>query len=185
MNCKETAIEQADKFRLHPLGFFYLAQNQGDDLNRRVHVWFPKTERTVRHVGNVCHQHSFDIHSTIHMGCMRNEIFRFTERREGSQREFEISYSDELSSLSPTGRRGVLEMIASFESNAGKSYFLKAGVIHRVSVTDRPCISFLTPEERDIPIFSYGDDLEEPPFERRLVNYEERDEIIRLLHLVE
>jgi hypothetical protein len=184
MNDTVAAIEKIEHFRLHLLGFFYLLQSQGNGWSRRVHVWLPETERTVQNVANDRHQHSFDIHSTVRMGCMRSEIFRFTESPEGSEREFKVTYGNDRSSVSPTGRTGVLEITAFFESNAGSCYFLKAGVIHRVSITVRPCITFLTTEEHGVPIFSYGDDPEEPAFERRLANPAEKDEIVRLLELV-
>ncbi len=184
MNETAAAIDRAGNFRLHPLGFFYLLYSPGNASNRRVHVWLPETERTVQNLGNDRHQHSFDIHSTIRMGCIRSEIFRFTERPEGGEREFRVTYDNHRSRLSPTGRKGILEMTASFESSAGSSYFLKAGVIHRVSISVRPCVTFLTTEERGIPIFSYGNDMEEPEFERRPVNHTEKEKIARLLQLV-
>jgi hypothetical protein len=136
-------------------------------------------------VGNDRHQHSFEIYSNVRMGCMRSEIYRFTEKPDGAEHEFAVRYEKGCSTLTPTGRTGVLEAIAAFESRAGSSYSLNAGIIHRVSVLVRPCITFLTTVERSVPIFSYGNDVEEPAFERRFVNDAETDEIVRLLHLVE
>lgn len=172
---------RAAEFRLHPLGFFYLLDRHEDGVTRRVHVWpaegtdVPENDR---------HQHSFDIHSRVLLGRMRSELFRFSELSGGGEREFKVTYEEGRSTLSATGRAGMLIGIATFESSAGNSYFLQAGVIHRVTVIQRPCVTSLSTVERGIPIYSYGNDAGEPPFDRRQVNAREAEEIRRTLGLV-
>lgn len=172
------AIARAKEFRLHPLGFFYLLDSLDERSARRIHVW---TDEGTDRPENDRHQHSFDIHSMIVAGRMRSELFRFVETPDGEQDEFTVSYKDGRSILSPTGRKGNLELISTFESSAGNSYFLQAGVIHRVAVMDRPCVTVLSTVECGIPIYSYGSDAAEPPFERRHVNEAEAAEIVRTL----
>jgi hypothetical protein len=73
-------------------------------------------------------------------------------------------------------------MFSAFDSVAGSSYFLEAGVIHRVIVTERPCVTALKTEERGIPIRSYGTQANELPFDRGLANRHEVDEIRNLIN---
>lgn len=157
------------EFRLHPLGFFYLLDDVGQGVTRRVHVWLP--DRTSR-VDNDCHQHSFDIESLVVVGKMHSDLYRFRVTSDGSELEFAVNYEAGKSMLQPTGRRGVLDLIASFETGTGDRYQLAAGVVHRVLVKERPCVSILTTSERKIPIYSYGV-ANEQPFVRRRPNREE------------
>jgi hypothetical protein len=166
------------EFRLHPLGFFYLQDRLASGENRRIHVWLsagkdpPENDR---------HQHSFDIHSHVLVGRMRSELFRFRETPSGTEREFAVGYRENRSILSATGRIGALEVFCAFDSAAGTSYFLEAGIIHRVTITERPCVTILTTKEHGIPIFSYGKESTERPFDRRLVNANEAQDIEQLL----
>jgi hypothetical protein len=172
-----TAINRSTDFRLHPLGFFYLQNSLAPGTSQRVHVWLPVGPDRAE---NDSHQHSFDIKSKIMIGSMRNELFRF-QTPGGTEREFSVSYKDGRSILSPTGRSGTLALFSAFDSNAGSSYFLEAGVIHRVMVTKRPCVTMLRTEERGIQIFSYGGQRDETPFVRRIVNASEAYQIEQLL----
>lgn len=172
------AAQRAEEFRLHPLGFFYLQDPTGDGRTRRVHVWLPgggpgRSE-------NDRHQHSFDIESVVIVGRMRSELFRFMEDGGGPELEYAVTYEGKASILSPSGRRGRLLPIASFETIASATYRLEAGVIHRVAVIERPCITMLQTQDRHIPIFSYGHD-DEAAFDRRLCTESEAEEIRRQL----
>jgi hypothetical protein len=157
------AADRAREFRLHPLGFFYLQDRVGEGRAQRVHVWLPGGQDRPE---NDRHQHSFDIESLVAAGRMRSEIFSFKEEKGGPEVEFSVTYEGNASILSPSGRMGRLLPIASFETIAGATYRLEAGVIHRVSVTERPCITLLETQERHIPIFTYGNE-EEAAFDRR------------------
>lgn len=172
------AAARAVEFRAHPLGFYYLQDSIGEGISHRVHVWLPDGPDRPE---NDRHQHSFDIHSAIRLGRMRSELFRFVEMSGGEETEFLVAYGKADSALSPTGRSGRLETMAMFESSAGDRYFLEAGTIHRVAVIDRPCVTFLRTVERGAPIFSYGSDEKEAPFDRRLVSSTERERIAALL----
>lgn len=86
--------------------------------------------------------------------------------------EYEVAYAGQASFLRPSGRRGALVPIATFETPSGSTYKLKAGVIHQVAITERPCITVVHTLERRIPIFSYGSD-NEAAFDRRLCTDEE------------
>jgi hypothetical protein len=176
-----TAIHRSTEFRLHPLGFFYLQDSFSSSSNRRIHVWLQKGPDSRE---NDRHQHSFNISSTVLIGCMRSEVFRFRESSSGIEREFAVTYQEGRSILSPTGRIGTLELLSAFETTAGASYFLKAGLIHRVTVTERPCVTMLITEERGIPIFSYGSEVHEPPFARRVVDAREAHQIEKLLSTI-
>jgi hypothetical protein len=112
---------------------------------------------------------------------MRSELFRFVEMPEGDEREFMVVYGKAESTLSPTGRLGKLHMATMFESSAGDSYFLQAGIIHRVGVVERPCVTFLKTVERGAPILSYGKETREAPFDRRQVTSGEREQIATVL----
>jgi hypothetical protein len=177
----EDVINKIGEFRLHPLGFLYLIDKNALGLGYRVHVWVKTQDTANQRVENAYHQHSFDMKSTILMGSLKNEIFQFVENPKGGEREFKTIYDDGRSILSPTGRTGFLETITSFESGAGDSYFLRAGVIHRASVTVKPCMTFLETEERNMPILCYGSDMAEQSFERRLVTPSEKHGITSLL----
>ncbi len=171
------AAQRASDFRLHPLGFFYLQDAVGQWRTRRVHVWLPGGPDRPE---NDRHQHSFDIESLVVAGRMRSELFRFEEDTEGPEAEYAVSYDGQESTLTPSGRRGRLLPIASFETAAGASYRLEAGVIHRVVVIARPCVSVVRALERRVPIFSYGQEDEEA-FDRRLCT---RSEAAQIRHLV-
>lgn len=111
---------------------------------------------------------------------MRSELFRFEEEDDGPEKEFAVAYQGQSSTLTPSGRRGRLLPVASFDTVANATYRLEAGVIHRVSVTERPCITLVTTQERHIPILSYGH-REEIAFVRRLCNEFEAKRIRRFL----
>lgn len=177
----DDAIERVAEFRCHPLGFCYLTRCDGNGSTQRVHVWLSRANRSRQEISNPWHQHSFDIHSVIQIGRVRSELFSFTETKGGTTREFRVDYKNSKSSVSATGRIGTLEPIAFFDSCAGDSYFLRAGIIHKVTIADPPCVTFLRTEERNISIYTYGEHLEEQPFERRLVNHKEKSEIAFLL----
>jgi hypothetical protein len=66
----------------------------------------------------------------------------------------------------------------------GSSYFLQAGTIHRVIVTERPCVTMLMTQERHIEIFAYGNEINETPFERRLVNLTEAEKVTKILDTI-
>lgn len=160
------AAGRASEFRLHPLGFFFLQDRLGEGRMQRVHVWLPDMPGGAE---NDRHQHSFDIQSLVAIGRMRSELFRFEEDHDGPETEYAVGYDGQNSLLEKTGRRGHLFTIASFETVSGATYRLKAGVIHRVTVTERPCVTLVQTLERRIPIFSYGRG-EEARFDRRLCN---------------
>lgn len=157
------AAHRIGEFRLHPLGFFYLQYELGNGARRRIPVWVPDAGDRP---DNDRHQHSFDIELLVVAGKMQSEVYRFRQTEEGSELEFEVVYEADKSILQPTGRRGELDPIASFETGAGHRYKLAAGVVHRVIVTEVPCITILTVIERGKPIYSYGFPGEQP-FVRR------------------
>lgn len=176
-----SAIARIEEFRIHPLGFFYLLDKQQDGVARRIHVW---PAGSASKPGNDRHQHSFDINSTVYAGRIRSEIFSFVERQDGNEHEFRVSYKNGNSVLSSTGRKGILDSICMFETSGGNSYFLQSGIIHRVTVLERPCVTLLRTKETGITIFSYGNDVAEPPFERRLVGKAEAKNIVHILESV-
>lgn len=171
------AARKADEFRLHPLGFFYLQAAVEEGKTVRVHVWLPDGPNRPE---NDRHQHSFDIESFVAAGRMHSELFRFEEMASGLDAEYAVNYDGRESILRPTGRRGILVPIASFETVEGSGYRLEAGVIHRVAVMHRPCISVVRTHERGIPIFSYGHE-DEAAFDRRLCTASEAELIQRYL----
>ncbi|MER9074461.1 hypothetical protein NKH80_16850 [Mesorhizobium sp. M0904] len=172
------AVARSADFRAHPLGFYYLQESQCDGASHRVHVWLPGRSDSPE---NDRHQHSFDIHSIVRLGRIRSEMFRFVEMPDGEEREFVVVYGKAESTLSPTGRLGKLEAMTMFDSSTGDSYFLQAGIIHRVGVVERPCVTFLKTVERGAPILSYGRETREPPFDRRPVTPAEQEQIATAL----
>lgn len=172
------AVCQSDKFRLHPLGFFYLSGTTEQGLSRRVHVWL---DGDTGRRANECHLHSYDIVSLAVAGVLRSELFLFDPTTDGTDVEFVVSYRADESISRPTGRRGILSPVGSFETATGASYWLKAGVIHRVQVKTRPCVTVLRTWERGVPIFVYGSDNEKRPFSRRLATPEEAQRISEAL----
>lgn len=107
---------------------------------------------------------------------MRSELFRFEEEADGPEAEYAITYDGQESILTPSGKRGRLLPIASFETAADASYRLEAGVIHRVAVIERPCITVVRTFDQRVPIFSYGHEDEEA-FDRRLCTDGEAEQI--------
>ena len=172
-------MRRAEAFLLHPLGFFYLQDDLGNGETRRVHVWLPDEEGRA---DNDCHQHSFEIDSLIVAGRMHSTLYNFRPTDNGPEREFVVAYDSGRSLLRPTGRRGVLDLTASFEVAAGQRYHLSAGVVHRVTVIGRPCISILTTTERGAPIYSYGGN-DEPSFFRRSPNEREAATIREVIRM--
>jgi len=171
-------VKRSSEFRLHPLGFFYLEDHLPGGKSHRVHIWLPNEIETAE---NDRHQHSFSINSMVIVGGLRSELFHFRESSEGNQREFVVSYSSGHSILSPTGRVGTLDRFSIFETGAGASYFLEAGIIHRINTIKRPCVTLLKTQDRGTKILSYGRQLNELPFERRAVNEFEARRIEELL----
>ena len=164
------AARRSGEFRLHPLGFFYLRNDVGQGVTRRVHVWLPNGGDRPE---NDRHVHSYEIESLVVAGKIRSELFRFRQTAEGADLEFAVSYDVGKSILRPTGKRGVLDAMASFDSAAGARYHIEAGVIHRVTVDAVPCVTVVTTSERGIPIYSYGLGDEKQPFVRRGVKNDE------------
>jgi hypothetical protein len=177
MNALIKAASQAHAFRLHPLGFFYLQEGLAEGLVQRIHIWLPNCPHRPE---NSCHQHSYDIESLVVAGRMRSDVFSFKVEEGGPDVEFAVSYEGKTSIQLPSGRRGHLLPITSFETVAGASYRLEAGVIHRVEVVERPCITLVQTQERHIPIFTYGRE-DEIAFERRLCCEKEAETIRRHL----
>lgn len=174
----ENALRHAKHFRLHPLGFYYLQTELSDGVKRRIHVWLPSGPSAAE---NERHQHSFRIDSLVALGRMRSEIFHFELTVDGEVIEFAVSYEDGKSRLRKTGRLGELRLLAAFETNSGNKYSLEAGVIHRITIEQSPCVTILTTTERGIPICSYGVAREEQPFIRRIVDANETSQIARVL----
>lgn len=158
-------VQRAAEFRRHPLGFFYLQERATEGVMYRVHVWLPDDKAVM---DNDRHQHAYMLNSRVKIGRLKNELFRFRETADGPEKEFLVTYEKARSKLSPTGRIGSLDCIAVFETTAGSSYILEAGVIHRVNVLHRPCVTFVQTTDRRIEIFSYGTAEEEAPFDRNL-----------------
>jgi len=175
----ELAIARIEEFQLHPLGFYYLRADAENGVGSRFHVW-PAKEVGIPE--NQCHQHTFDIRSTILTGQMRSEVFNFEPTMQGEEKEFAVEYTGGKSLLRATGRMGNLKRFCEFDSKAGDSYFLHAGVIHRVSIMARPCVTTLETVDRAIAIFSYGKDVAEAPFNRRIAEQSEIREIETILH---
>lgn len=164
------AVRRAEEFRLHPLGFFYLQDKIGEGITQRVHVWLPNGPDRPE---NDRHSHSYEIESLVVVGRMHSELFQFRQTADGTDIEFAVSYESGKSILRPTGKRGVLDMVASFETRASARYLLKAGIIHRATVREVPCVTVLTTSERGATIYSYGVADDEQPFARRVVEQEE------------
>lgn len=173
MNALIDAANYAHEFRLHPLGFFYLQDGAVAGRSKRVHVWLPNGHEWPE---NDRHQHSYDIESLVVAGRMRSYLFSFKEEEGGPDMEFGVSYEGAASMQSPSGRRGRLLPIASFETLAGASYRLEAGTVHRVEVVERPCITLVQTHERYIPIFTYGHE-SEAAFVRRVCTESEAEQI--------
>lgn len=173
MNELAEIAQRAGDFRIHPLGFFFLQNAAGEGETRRTHVWLPNAPERPE---NDRHQHSFDIESVVIVGRLRSELYRFKEEARGPEAEYAVTYHGSKSVLRPSGRRGRLLPIASFETTAGASYRLEAGVVHRVIVVAKPCITVVRAREQGAPIFSYGSE-DEASFDRRPCTAEEAEQI--------
>ena len=172
------ARRRSDQFRLHPLGFFYLQGKAEHGLSRRVHVWL---EDDTGGGKNDRHLHSYDIVSHVVAGAQCSELYRFDPTTDGTESEFVVSYRADESISQATGRRGILLAVGYFETTAGASYWLKAGVIHRVRVKVRPCVTVVRTWDRGVPILVYGGDNEKRPFVRRIVTPEEARRIATIV----
>jgi hypothetical protein len=172
------ALNRLSEFRVHPLGFHYLQDDFGDGFARRIHVWI---ECGLDVPEKDCHSHAYDIDSLIVIGTLHSELYHFVEKDGGAEVEFRVGYDAGKSMLTPTGRRGALDPIASFETAAGSRYRLEAGIIHRATVIERPCVTVLRTRHSGVPIFAYGDGGGERPFSRGNVEALERDSIANAL----
>lgn len=176
-------IQDFLEFKCHPLGFFVHQRPLGIGTNRRIHVWLD-TPSARTGPENDCHQHSFDLSSRVVIGKLENEILAFRESALGETLEFSVDYSTNHSELAPTGKRGDLDLICTFQSLANCEYQLPAGVIHRTKMITLPCVTVVTTVERNFPILSYGANENEQPYLRRKVNHDEAREIEILLKTV-
>jgi hypothetical protein len=167
-------LERLHEFRVHPLGFYYLQNDLGDGIVHRLHVW---TEQGLNAPDKDRHSHAYDIESKVVIGAIRSEVFDFRETPEGLDVEFLVGYDGTKSTLAATGRRGVLVPVVAFETSATCRYRLEAGVVHRVTVMQRPCVTIFSTRDRGLPIHSYGDGESERPFSRNNVSVEERGAI--------
>lgn len=167
------ALDQVESFLLHPLGFFYLRSPSDDGVSNRLHIWLPDGAAGPE---NDRHSHSFSLRSKVAAGRVLNELYRFEVDVAGLETEYEVSYGKNVSQLQPTGRRGTLLVEASFEALSGSTYYLEAGVIHRATVLDRPCVTIVETVERSKNILAYGNN-GEPPFNRRRCNAVEMEQI--------
>jgi hypothetical protein len=140
------SIANINRFKKHPLGFYYL--NSQSLADTRVHVWLSLFRNET--IQNDRHLHSYDINSLILLGRMKNTLFSFIPRCAGEIQEFEVHYDQSKSRLVPTGRSGELIRISEFESLPDCSYWLDAGTIHRVSILERPCVTVVRMTERNI-----------------------------------
>jgi hypothetical protein len=175
------ARQRVTEFRLQPLGFYYLHDDQADGASHRMHIWLPEGPDSPE---NDRHQHKFDMRSQVLCGSLESNVFQFVEIPGGEEIEFEVTYARGHSGLRDTGRVGQLESICTFKTPAGGSYFLKAGIIHRALPVERPCVTMLTAQDRDIRVFAYGKDETEAPSERRRVNAREAAQIADLLDTI-
>lgn len=171
------ALERVEDFLLHPLGFFYLRSPAEEGIVRRIHIWLPNGSPNAE---NDRHSHSFGLTSTVLAGRMLNELFCFEKAHSGTETEYEVSYSTDASELLATGRKGRLLVEARFETLPGSTYYLEAGVIHRATVLDRPCVTVVETVERSKKILTYGRN-DEPPFVRRRCTASEAEQIKRCL----
>jgi hypothetical protein len=172
------ALNTVSEFQRHPLGFFYLRTEACTARSVRVHVWVQGEDQLPE---NAFHTHSYDIYSNVIIGGMSTGIYEFTPHGDGNTFEFQVDYTTGGSKLAPTGRRGSLDQICRFSSISGSSYRLSAGRIHRVTVFEKPCVTVLETVERDKKVFSYGEDLREPEFEREYIDERNIERIRRIL----
>lgn len=171
------ALNQVENFLLHPLGFFYLRSPSDDGVSKRLHVWLPDGAANPE---NDRHSHSFNLSSTVAAGRLLNELYRFEVDAAGIETEYEVSYSKNISQIQPTGRRGDLLVEARFETLPGSTYYIEAGVVHRATVLERPCVTIVETVERSKNILTYGNQ-GEPPFIRRSCNAVEMEQIKKCL----
>lgn len=171
-------LSRAPNFQRHPLGFYYLRDAVDNTVHRRLHVW---DDQDTLIQENDRHSHSFEIQSQVLTGRLGSEIYTFVETPDGADDEYQVSYGSTHSRIVATGRRGRLALTSKFETPAGARYNLSAGVVHRITVWQRPCVTLLTTIEKGAPIYVYGNNPSEPPFERRRVNEQELVRITAIL----
>lgn len=178
MNQIHKALERISEFQVHPLGFFYLKDQNEFGISQRVHVWHPSAPDSRE---NSIHQHSYEIVSTVLYGSIKNEIFVFSENESGNDIEYKISYENENSISKPTGRTGILSSVASFETIPFSSYTLTSGTLHRTATNNEICVTSVITTEKNAPILSYGNKNEEY-FARRRCTTGESEAISDILH---
>ena len=178
----EYAVGSTLRFRVHPLGFYFLVRQSETYTAQRVHVWLSPVNNAS---SNDIHVHSYDIESSVVLGTLHNELFEFEGDMRGAMLEFYVSYKDGWSSLELTGRRGTISSVATFDTKVGNRYYLRAGRIHRAFPTTIPSVTVLNTRERGLPIYSYGSGPPSGPFPRRYVEEAESNGIeVALLNAV-
>lgn len=160
-------IDRVSEFKIHPLGFYYLSYMDNDISSSRCHIWL--NNKNLPNYNDV-HNHSYDLHSVVMMGKIKNNIYRFIEDIYGDIREFDIDYNNGNSCPKLTGRRGLLELEAEFEISCGSKYYLRYGQIHKATVTQYPCVTDVKLVKMDGNIYSYGNYTTEENFHRRQVD---------------
>jgi hypothetical protein len=135
--------DHQERWTIHPLGFFHLAEDVGPDARLRVHVWPRGWTVSDEQVGGEIHDHVFDLRSLVLAGSIKNEVFEAVEDRNGKFRLLNIEYGRDTSRVGLSGPAVRLEELSDCVHTSGEVYSVRAGVFHRSSAKETPAITLV------------------------------------------
>jgi hypothetical protein len=118
----------------HPLGFICLPIQRDGVYGLCVHLWTDRLARAAPTTSGV-HCHSWDLHSRVLYGSVRNTVMHAVETGENpTHRVFEVHSAGGRDELRATPRMVRCTEGAAETSTAGDVYTLSAGVFHTTEV---------------------------------------------------
>ncbi len=118
---------------LHPLGFICIPLRRSPGLGVCLHVWSPAVP-AARPTTSQVHCHSWDLHSVVLWGELRNHVIRLRRRGRSTHRVFDIHGHGDVDEVRATAElvRGSPGRIGNYR--AGNHYAMPAGTFHATVV---------------------------------------------------
>lgn len=123
------ALNCGIKFYWHPLGFILGIFLIEDIKKIRIHIWPKDTPRKQYPYWNI-HDHIFSLKSWVINGKILNQEFQITKDNNSPNCIYNVSYSNEISTLYKTSDTIRVEETRQSVSIAGDSYLIEAGILH-------------------------------------------------------
>ncbi len=120
---------------LHPLGFCCIPVRRSVDGGVCVHLWADWFEAE-RPTTSAIHCHSWDLHSTVLAGRLRNHVLRVLSAAGATHRVFEIHSGDGEDRVDLTPALVSWRRVTTGIYTGGQSYELPAGTFHLTEIAE-------------------------------------------------